>query len=743
MLKKRLFSKLTLLFGLIIISTHLVSVGQHSVARQWNDVLLEGIRNDFARPTVHSRNLFHVSVAMYDAWAAYDTIASPYMLGQSVHGLTIPFNGIEIPQDVEAAREEAISYAAYRILKHRFKDSPGDSTTFALADSLMYNLGYDVNMISWDYVTGPPGALGNYIAAFIINNSFEDGSNEVGDYENLYYEPVNPPLVLEDSGNAFIEDPNRWQPLLFDVFIDQSGNVIFGSVPDFLGPEWGDVKPFALSSDDKESLNRDGHNYQVYHNMGAPPYLDTTDITTESDLYKWNFALVSKWSSHLDPTDGVMIDISPASIGNITSYPDDLDDYDNFYDEVFGGDGSPGYMENPKTGQPYPDQMVPRGDYTRVLAEFWADGPASETPPGHWFTILNEVSDHQALIKKFKGEGEVLDNLEWDVKAYFCMGGAMHDAAITAWSVKGYYDYVRPISAIRHMADRGQSTDANLMSYHPAGIPLHDGLIELVLPGDSLALLDTNNIGKIKVYAWRGHDFINNTAVDEAGVGWILAEDWWPYQRPSFVTPPFAGYVSGHSTFSRAAAEIMTLFTGDEYFPGGVGQFPAIQDEFLVFEDGPSQTLVLQWAKYYDASDQCSLSRIWGGIHPPADDIRGRLMGIEVGIDAFKFAEEYFRRDTLVDTISGIAQSDVNLKSLNLFPNPAKDFINVQGRLPIGKATIAILDPLGSVIKMESMISYGAENIFGINCTSLKNGMYVLRIETAAGSKSLRFVISR
>jgi len=711
------------------------------VARQWNDVLLEGIRNDFARPTVHARNLFHVSVAMYDAWAAYDSIAKPYMLGQSVHGLSIPFNGVETPANIEAAREEAMSYAAYRILKHRFKDSPGDSSTFALADSLMYNLGYDVNMISWDYVTGPPGALGNYIAAFIINNSFEDGSNEVGEYENLYYEPVNPPLVLEDSGNALIEDPNRWQPLLFDVFIDQSGNIIFGSVPDFLGPEWGDVKPFALSNDDKESFNRDGHNYQVYHNMGAPPYLDTINLTTESKLYQWNFALVSKWSSHLDPTDGVMIDISPASIGNITSYPDNLDDYDNFYDEVFGGDGSPGYMENPKTGQPYPEQMVPRGDYTRVLAEFWADGPASETPPGHWFVILNEVNDHPALVKKFKGTGEVLNDLEWDVKAYFCLAGAMHDAAITAWGIKGYYDYIRPISAIRYMADKGQSTNQSLMSYHPAGIPLHDGLIELVLPGDSLALLDTHNIGKIKVFAWKGHDFINNTAVDEAGVDWILAEDWWPYQRPSFVTPPFAGYVSGHSTFSRAAAEIMTLFTGDEYFPGGVGQFPAIQDEFLVFEDGPSQTLVLQWAKYYDASDQCSLSRIWGGIHPPADDIRGRLMGIEVGIDAFKFAEEYFRRDTLVDTISGIEY--INLESLNLFPNPAKDFIYVQGRLPLGRATIAILDPLGSVIKVESMISNGDGNIFGINCASLKNGMYVIRIETVAGSKSLRFIISR
>ena len=68
---------------------------------------------------------------------------------------------------------------------------------------------------------------------------------------------------------------------------------------------------------------------------------------------------------------------------------------------------------------------------------------------------------------------------------------------------------------------------------------------------------------------------------DVAGVGWILAEDWWPYQRPSFVTPPFAGYVSGHSTFSRAAAEIITMMTGDEYFPGGMGTFEVKQNDFL------------------------------------------------------------------------------------------------------------------------------------------------------------------
>ena len=75
-----------------------------------------------------------------------------------------------------------------------------------------------------------------------------------------------------------------------------------------------------------------------------------------------------------------------------------------------------------------------------------------------------------------------------------------------------------------------------------------------------------------------------------------------PFQRPSFVTPPFAGYVSGHSTFSRAAAEVMTLLTNDAFFPGGMGTFDANQNEFLVFEEGPSENLILQWATYREES---------------------------------------------------------------------------------------------------------------------------------------------
>ncbi|MDH3441067.1 MAG: hypothetical protein OEM63_09965, partial [Gammaproteobacteria bacterium] len=59
-------------------------------------------------------------------------------------------------------------------------------------------------------------------------------------------------------------------------------------------------------------------------------------------------------------------------------------------------------------------------------------------------------------------------------------------------------------------------------------------------------------------------------------------------------------------------------------------------------EEGPSVDMTLQWATYRDASDQTSLSRLWGGIHPPADDIPGRIIGEQIGLDAFSLARQYF-----------------------------------------------------------------------------------------------------
>ena len=97
-----------------------------------------------------------------------------------------------------------------------------------------------------------------------------------------------------------------------------------------------------------------------------------------------------------------------------------------------------------------------------MIAEFWADGPDSETPPGHWNTLANYVTDHPLLERRLGGEGPVLDPLEWDVKLYLALNGAVHDAAICAWGLKGHYDYVRPITAIRHMAGLGQSPDPEL-----------------------------------------------------------------------------------------------------------------------------------------------------------------------------------------------------------------------------------------------------------------------------------------
>ncbi len=594
----------------------LAEPAEWSVARQWNEELLHAIRRDQARPTVHARNLYHVSAAMWDAWASFSPAANTVQHHESMRS-----------NKIYAARKEAISFAAYRLLSWRFAESPGAAPSQSSFDARMHELGYDPNFTST--VGDTPAALGNRIAETYILFGLEDNSNEENNFANQFYEPVNEPLIPTLPGNPDITFPNRWQPLALEFFIGQGG-IRLGEYPEFLSPEWGRVKPFALSEADLAIYQRDGNDYWVYHDPGPPPKLGGDGDAS----YKAGFEQVVLWSGLLDPSDGVMLDISPASNG----------------DNTLGTNDGHGYSQNPATGLPYTPEIVPAGDYYRVLAEFWADGPDSETPPGHWFTIANYVSDHPATVKRLEGQGPLVGDLEWDVKLYLALGGTMHDVAISAWGVKGWYDYIRPVSAIRHMCDNGQSSDPTAPSFHPQGIGLHAGSIEVITthtaaPGEKHFHLQGEagqHIGKIAVYAWRGPDYVEDPATDTAGVGWILCEDWWPYQRPSFVTPPFAGYVSGHSAYSRAAAVILSRFTGDEFFPGGLGVFHAEKNEFLVFEEGPSVSINLQWATYYDAADETSLSRIYGGIHPTADDIPGRFMGAAIAQDAFEMSLSYF-----------------------------------------------------------------------------------------------------
>ncbi len=298
---------------------------------------------------------------------------------------------------------------------------------------------------------------------------------------------------------------------------------------------------------------------------------------------------------------------------------------------------------NPVTGQPYAPNVVPKGDFARVLAEFWADGPKSETPPGHWNTLANSVSDDLAEHRLW-GEGEPVGRLEWDVKLYFALNGAVHDAAITAWGVKRKYLTSRPITLVRYKAGLGQSSDPNGASFHPQGLPLKPGLVELIT-SESAAVGQRHHplrwwIGQVAIRSWLGEP--GDRANELGGIGWIRAVDWIPYQRRTFVTPAFPGLISGHSTFSRAGARVLTEFTGSEFFPGGLGEYVARAHEHLVFEDGPSVEVKLQWATYNDAADQAGQSRIWGGIHIWPDDYQGRVLGEQVGMDAAARARTWF-----------------------------------------------------------------------------------------------------
>lgn len=563
---------------------------EHSVARQWNEVLLDAIRRDTPRPTVHARNLFHVSVAMYDAWVAYDETALPYMSNQQ---------GMAEVRD--GARAEAISHAAYGVLVNRFANSPGAAASLAAFEDLMVSLGYDPDEASTS--GNSPPAVGNRIAQDILQFGLSDGSNESHNYiDTSGYQTVNPPLVVNQTGTS-LNDPNHWQPL-----------TINGQTQQFLTPHWGDVSPFAMTREAGE----------IHLDPGEPPQLGGDS----DEEFKQAITRVIEFSSWLDPDQNVFLDISPDSLGN----------------NALGYDNGTGYAVNPITGQSYESNIVNRADYGRVLAEFWADGPNSETPPGHWNSIANEVSD-QLAEKRISGT-ELVNDLEWDVKLYVALNGAVHDAAVAAWDTKEAYDYVRPISMIRYMGGLGQSSDPSLPSYHPEGLPLVERLIEVITPesiADGRHEHLAGQIGEIAIFAWAGHP--NEPMTEYGGVEWILAENWLPYQAENFVTPGFAAYVSGHSTFSRASAEVLTAFTGSPYFPGGLGTFTATAGSSLGFEFGPSADITLQWATYFDASDEAGISRIYGGIHVDADDYAGRQMGSQAGLGAFRLANRYFNGD--------------------------------------------------------------------------------------------------
>lgn len=87
---------------------------------------------------------------------------------------------------------------------------------------------------------------------------------------------------------------------------------------------------------------------------------------------------------------------------------------------------------------------------------------------------------------------------------------------------------------------------------------------------------------------------------------------------PVLQTPPFPEYTSGHSTISRAAAEVLTKVYGDNV---------AFNDSTEVPYGLPPR----EFTSFIQASDQASISRLYGGIHflPALDE--GAKQGAKVG----------------------------------------------------------------------------------------------------------------
>ena len=166
--------------------------------------------------------------------------------------------------------------------------------------------------------------------------------------------------------------------------------------------------------------------------------------------------------------------------------------------------GSDGYLEQAREVIAYSASL---NDVQKVIAEYWADGPSSELPPGHWALFAQFVSER---------DGHSVDQ---DAKLFFATTNAILDASIASWEAKRYFDYVRPVTAI-HVLFKGK-----------------------------------------QIQAWAGPGL---------GTQPILGETWTPYQATTVVTPPFPEYISGHSIFSMAGATVLKMFTGSDVFGNSV-----------------------------------------------------------------------------------------------------------------------------------------------------------------------------
>ena len=335
--------------------------------------------------------------------------------------------------------------------------------------------------------------------------------------------------------------------------------------------------------------HRDGANQLADEPGGDPtkPYSDWTGYTSVndwnrvSDVYHWQPLCVPTPPSGATSCSGTVQKFATPQWGKVTSFA--LTKLDQFGPPLMDRSKLPGEAKE------LVDTQAALDDLKKTIAYYWADGPGSELPPGHWAMIAAAAS---------RAAGTSLDG---NVKLFFALGNALLDASIATWQAKRVQDTVRPITYIRWLY-----------------------------------------AGK-KIKGWAGP---GKGIVSEDGSAWI------PYQEPGVVTPPFAEYTSGHSAFSGAASQVFVQFAGTDVFKAALSVTIAAGSSTIEPKLVPSLATTLSFKSFTDAADQAGLSRRYGGIHFAQADKNGRTLGYQIGNAAWAKALTYLNGTAVVPIVT-------------------------------------------------------------------------------------------
>ncbi|HEV2765791.1 MAG TPA: vanadium-dependent haloperoxidase, partial [Pyrinomonadaceae bacterium] len=242
----------------------------------------------------------------------------------------------------------------------------------------------------------------------------------------------------------------------------------------------------------------------------------------------------------------------------------------------------------------------------KAVVEFMRDGPRSTGQSGHWLRFAQAVSRRDR------------HDTDKDVKLFFAVGNVAMDAFIAAWESKRFYDSSRPWTLVRHYYKDQQ------------------------------------------VLGWAGPG---------RGVVRLAAASWHPYSPAVFVTPPFPGYVSGHSTVSAACAKVLELFTGSDRFgekesrKAGMLTEAEFECARMQMREGQSPAdakltcdVVLDLPTFTATAEMAGVSRVMGGYHIQADNVAGLDLGRKVALYVWPVTQSYFDgtagRDTPAKTFA-------------------------------------------------------------------------------------------